>query len=94
MSTTILARPKHPPRSQWSDEVRKRFAWDNATIEFGTQFRIDCDGRRILWHEYGKYTEYGWLIDHFTPTVLCGHDRPWNRRARHWRGKKVAGFHD
>ena len=89
-----MAMPLRAPRrsnSKWSDETRKRFAWDNATIEFGTLFRTDCDGRRMRWEEYGKYSEYGWHIDHVTRTTLGGHDRPWNWRARHWYGIYIAG---
>ena len=74
-----------------NSETIKRLAWDNATIEFGTLFRTDSDGRRMRWEEYGKYTEYGWHIDYGTPIIAGGDDRSSNWRARHWYGICVAG---
>ena len=74
-----------------SHDDKKRIACDNAAIMPGTPYRIDCDGRAMLWEEYGKNTSHGWHIDHATPTIAGGPDAPWNWRARHWFGNCQAG---
>jgi hypothetical protein len=75
----------------FSDDQKRRIAWENVSAPHGTPYKIDCDGRVMLWDHYSKYTEYGWHIDHITPTVLGGADAAWNWRARHWRGNCTAG---
>lgn len=76
----------------YSEEHRKRIAWENATAVAGSPLcRIDCDGRTICWTEYGKYTDFGWHIDHKLPKSLGGSDLAHNLRARHWRGNCLAG---
>ena len=52
---------------------------------------IDCDGNKIKFAEYGKYSECGWQIDHHIPTVLGGGDGLPNKRPHHWRGNSLAG---
>ena len=49
------------------DENRKLQAWANATPTSDLNIRIDCDGLYIKWSEYGKYSEFGWHIDHAMP---------------------------
>jgi hypothetical protein len=75
-----------------SEEQKKRAAWDAAKAVFGSsEIRIDCDGRSINWSEYGRYSEYGWQLDHVLPIALGGSDSLSNLRARHWRGNSLAG---
>ena len=74
-----------------SEEERKAAAWANATPTMDPRIRIDCDGNRIDWSEYGKYSLYGWHIDHIKPLALGGLDSPGNLRARHWRGNCGSG---
>jgi len=52
------------------DDQRMHAAWLQAKETAHPHMRIDCDGRMIMWGEYGKYSEYGWQIDHAMPTVL------------------------
>lgn len=52
---------------------------------------IDCDLRRIRYVDHGKLTEFGWEIDHVTPSMLGGPDIYANKRPRHWRGNRSAG---
>jgi hypothetical protein len=74
------------------EESRKRIAWANTLPVMGRlDVRMDCDGRHIMWGEYGRLTEYGWEIDHIRPTILGGPDVAGNIRARHWRGNRSAG---
>jgi hypothetical protein len=63
----------------------------NARVGVLYEWADDCDGRRIKKADYGKYTEYGWQIDHVTPTILGGLDIYANKRPRHWRGNSLAG---
>lgn len=55
------------------------------------EWATDCDGRTIKRSDYGKETEYGWEIDHITPTALGGLDHWSNKRPRHCRGNASAG---
>jgi hypothetical protein len=73
------------------DEDRKFLAWNNVPSVPGQQYKTDCDGRLIAFEEYGRYSEYGWHIDHIIPLVLNGPDVPANWRARHWKGNTEAG---
>lgn len=73
------------------DETQKRTAWDNADWVPGTSYKVDCDGRYMLWTEYGKRSMYGWQIDHAFPSVFGGLTVGANLRARHWRGNAEAG---
>lgn len=79
-----------PPYTS-TEETRKQIAWGAATATLDINERIDCDGRRIRWSEYGKLTEYGWEIDHAAPLALGGLDGLGNLRARHYRGNRSAG---
>ena len=74
-----------------SDEEKRRIAWENVPAQYGSPFKIDCDGRLMLWDHYGKNSEYGWHVDHATPTISGGPDVAWNWRARHWQGNCSAG---
>ncbi len=74
-----------------SEDERKEAAWANATPTTDPHIRVDCDGRLIDWDEYGKYSQYGWHIDHINPLALGGRDSPENLRARHWRGNCGSG---
>jgi hypothetical protein len=74
-----------------SEAEKKRAAWANATPTADPSVRIDCDGLRIKWEEYGKYSPFGWHIDHVNPLALGGLDSSSNLRARHWRGNCRAG---
>ena len=70
---------------------RKLAAWNNVPSVLGQRYKVDCDGRHIVWEDYGKCTEYGWQIDHITPQSLGGLSLHSNLRARHWRGNSGAG---
>jgi hypothetical protein len=82
-----------------TEEERKTAAWYKATPTVANILadvvlradRIDCDGRRISWSEYGKLSARGWEIDHITPTAQGGTDDLGNLRARHWQGNRSAG---
>ena len=74
-----------------TEEERKSAAWAKAAQIFGSFDRRDCDGRVIRWSEYGKYSEFGWHLDHIIPLRLGGSDDLPNLRARHWRGNCAAG---
>jgi len=52
---------------------------------------MDCDNRIICRAEYGKYTAFGWQVDHAIPVVLGGPDFFSNLRPRHWMGNSAAG---
>jgi hypothetical protein len=74
-----------------SEAGKKVTAWFNASPTHNPNYMIDCDGRLIKWSEYGRYSEYGWQIDHANPLALGGSDSPLNLRARHWRGNSYEG---
>ncbi len=75
-----------------SEDAKKQWAWNNATPIAGfPDYRIDCDGKQIKWSDYGKYSEFGWQIDHIQPQALGGGDHPSNLRARHSKGNASAG---
>lgn len=81
-------------KSSLSDEERKLAAWANSipySLGLLDEIRIDCDGRKIAWSDYGKYSELGWQIDHILPSALGGSDSAFNLRARHWLGNTSAG---
>jgi hypothetical protein len=74
------------------EERDKLTAWNNAfAVPGNPEHRYDCDNRLIRWSEYGRYSEFGWQIDHIQPSVFGGLDIPSNYRARHWRGNTLAG---
>jgi hypothetical protein len=52
----------------------------------------DCDGEVICRYDYGKYTTYGWHVDHDPPLAIAGlfGDRG-VLRPRHWLGNTSAG---
>ncbi len=101
MCSAFTGNPRFTPRTILGEalsgdtEIRKRAAWNNATPTQNTDIRIDCDGRKIRWHEYGQLSEFGWEIDHIVPLAvgfgLPGIDTLSNLRARHWRGNRSAG---
>ena len=77
-----------------SEYERKLSAWKAAWPVSGHRsdhVRRDCDGRLIVWGEYGRYSGYGWQIDHIVPTAAGGSDALANLRARHWQGNCAAG---
>ena len=74
-----------------TEDLRKLAAWYKASSVAGAAYRIDCDGRSIVWEEYGKYTDSGWQIDYILATAAGGTDQLFNLRARHWRGTSQAG---
>jgi hypothetical protein len=74
-----------------SDDEKKTVAWNNVPIVLGTALKRDCDGRWILWDEYGKRGTYGWEVDHIVPKAFGGLDVWSNLRARHWLGNSQAG---
>lgn len=77
-----------------SEESKKRAVWAKARVIPGINpdlFRYDDDGSLICFEEYGQYTEYGWQIDHQTPTALGGLDRYGNLRPLHWRNNTSRG---
>ena len=72
---------------------QKWHAYTKAEAIPGSDDRIDCDGRRIRWSEYGeRASQFGWEVDHF-PVPQCdnGPDELWNLRARHCTGNAMAG---
>lgn len=83
-----------PSLARPSDEERKAAAWARARPIPGSDpalVRRDCDGRIIVWSEYGLRSDFGWQIDHIVPLSLGGPDSLGNLRARHWRGNMAAG---
>lgn len=80
--------------SRYSAE-QLRTAYTMAQVIPDSDDRIDCDGRRIRWSDYGDRSRpYGWEVDHW-PIPQCdgGSDAPWNLRARHCTGNAMAGGH-
>jgi hypothetical protein len=78
--------------SRYSPE-QLRTAYTMAHAIPNSDDRIDCDGRRIRWSDYGDRSRpYGWEVDHW-PIPQCdgGSDAPWNLRARHCTGNAMAG---
>ncbi|HZT51902.1 MAG TPA: HNH endonuclease signature motif containing protein [Stellaceae bacterium] len=55
------------------------------------EWAIDCDNRIIRFTEYGRYTAFGWQVDHIRPVALGGIDAMTNLRPRHWQGNSFAG---
>jgi hypothetical protein len=93
-TSTLLLSPRSRRHTAKADDERKCWAWVAAAEIPGIDtlaFRRDCDGRIIHWDEYGKYSDYGWHIDHEKPLALGGADMLLNLRARHWRGNTRAG---
>jgi len=86
-----IARILAAVEAESSDDVKKGIAWNNVPGVPGTTFKLDCDRNWIAWEEYGKYTDYGWQIDHTMPVAFGGSDTSSNLRARHWRGNSRAG---
>lgn len=77
---------RYSPQQLWA-------AYIKATAIEGSEDRIDCDGQRIRWVEFGNRSHpYGWEVDH-SPIPQCdgGWDAPWNLRARHCTGNAMAG---
>ena len=75
--------------------LNKVIAWQNAAPIPGrdeTEWRHDAFGSVIKWSDYGdRNSEYGWEIDHQTPTALGGSDSANNLRALHWRNNASLG---
>ena len=81
--------------NQLSLDQRKRAAWEKASPVIGydpTDFRRDAFSWWIRWSDYGnRDSDYGWEIDHTTPSVLGGGDALSNLRALHWRNNASLG---
>lgn len=77
------------------DHARKIAAWNRASVVPGYDpghARKDAFGSWIVWSEYGnRDSQWGWEIDHRTPTALGGSDRLNNLRALHWRNNAGLG---
>ncbi len=76
------------------EEVRKRAIWEKA-LPTGRHdpalYRWDFEGNLICYADHGTCKEYGWEIDHATPSALGGSDHYANLRPRHWRSNRVHG---
>ncbi len=75
----------------YTTEELKLAASANLSSILGSPYKRDCDGRFILFEEYGLLTTYGWEVDHIIPVRLGGLTFPANVRARHWQGNRSAG---
>ena len=82
-----------------SEEARKRSVWATTrplnalTASYypaGSAF--DEEGSVICFSHYGKCdSQYGWEIDHRTPTALGGLNVSSNLRALHWKSNRRHG---
>lgn len=69
------------------DSIFMKSGWSLGWPNWG----VDCDGRTISRSEYGRFSAYGWQVDHILPIALGGGDQAINLRPRHWRGNCGAG---
>ncbi len=72
--------------NKFEGELGKLDAWSKAAPYQNLdpeEWRMDDYGKLIRYREYGKYSDYGWQIDHITPTALGGTDLASNKRALH-----------
>ena len=78
-----------------ASDTLKYAAWQKATPVIGRDpnyVRQDAFGWYIVWSDYGnRDSDYGWEIDHISPTILGGLDIPANVRALHWRNNASLG---
>jgi hypothetical protein len=54
-------------------------------------YRVDDYGNLLVWSDHGKQSEYGWEIDHRTPSAAGGSDSLDNLRALYWRVNRQLG---
>lgn len=54
-------------------------------------YAYDDDLNVICRADHGKYTTYGWHVDHVLPVALGGAHHAGNVRARHWKTNTSAG---
>jgi hypothetical protein len=54
-------------------------------------YAYDDDGNIIGRQHHGKYTDFGWHVDHILPVALGGMHHAGNVRARHWKTNTAAG---
>jgi hypothetical protein len=81
------------------DEFRKRVAWESTRPLSGllvfihpADARLDELGKVIYHSHYGRCdSEYGWEIDHRSPSALGGSNKLSNLRALHWRTNRTMG---
>ena len=62
-------------------------AWEKAHRIPGIDacyVRRDRFGASIARYDYGKYTDFGWHLDHIYPKSLGGSDELFNREPLHW----------
>ncbi len=66
--------------------------WEKAQQEFGfVFFKRDRLGGVIAKHDYGKKTQYGWVILRTVPRSLGGTDDIENLRPYHWKHVPLKG---
>lgn len=59
-----------------SEEERMLAAWENARPTTDDYERIDCDGSLMVWDQYGKNSNYGWVIEYVEPLGEGGRENP------------------
>lgn len=81
--------------SAFLEALRRHSVWSKGRIIGGYDpnvWRADVYGNIIKFSAYGDRTsEYGWEIDHRTPSVLGGTGDLGNLRPLHWRENASRG---
>lgn len=77
------------------DEHKRLLVWQKATPIIGYDpavWRRDQYGYTIRYADYGdRSSEFGWEIDHISPSFLGGGDELGNLRPLHWRKNASLG---
>jgi hypothetical protein len=78
-----------------ASEVEKILVWSRGHeipgLDPNVWRRDDCQFR-MRYADYGdRASEYGWEIDHITPTVMFGGDTIPNKRPLNWRANAGLG---